>query len=1094
VLAAVACGCPLGYAHAARSCDEWSADITAVEGRVEVRRSDDEEWIALATGDRVCSGDLLRSRSSSRATITLPDGGTLRLDENTALALPEPPSGQGSLIELLRGVIHVISRDPRLLLFTTPYANAGLEGTEFDIRVDENDRLTEIVVLEGAVAVTTPQGDLSVASDHIALAKDGEAPTASPYPSPIERMRWASHYPPIVDRPLPGADQEPNAGERADADFYAYRAAARLETARIEPAEADIASALSIAAGHATALSLRALLALARADRAAAREALAQALAAEPTSVVARLALSHVEQSALELTAAEGTLRAALAIEPDNAIVLTRLAEIALAQGDAQTAIATAARARSLAPAQSAPLVVLGFANLRAFDSGAAQTAFAQAVQLEPHAPLPRLGLALASLQRGEGAEGRRQLELAVTLDPANPLIRSYMARVYDAENRDELTVSQLDLAKEFDPFDPTPWLHSSLQNLRANRPVEALQDLQTAAQKNSGRPVFRSWLSLDEDVATRSAGRGRVHHELGFGKLALLDAWQAVGDDPTNFAGHRSLADAYSTEPRHEIARVSELLVSQLLQPANLTPIKPQLAQQNLFIAQRAGPSHTSFDELAAPVVANGLKLRASVVGGGNATNGDDVTLAGLHDRVSYSVGHYRFATDGFRTNNDLEQNVANAFIQYRPTYETNLQAELRSARREHGDFATFFNREVYSPLLRQDEDVDSLRLGGKHQLAPHHVLLGSVIVQDTASGVTDRNTFVLRTDGNAYNIDVQDIFRVGATSIQSGFVASQRDGADTFSLLPPGGAATVSVAEETTRQLELYSYATFIPAPTLTLTAGASFDASDLDATEEDAINPKLGVVWRPTNHTTVRAAAFETLYNDLTTSSQNTQPHLEPVQIAGFTQFVLGGRGDQTTVRGVAIEHELSPELFIGWQADSRRTERRAFTPFAGTLDTSLLITLRERGQQAYLYWTPLPQMSVSARYEGGRYGSEPIELLGYSHMKTARVPLEIRYFTRRAWTVGARASHVHQEGVFAMSPAPSPFDPPVLTPGEDRFWVMDAFVGYRLPNRRGLLALNADNLLNEEFRFQDIDPMNSSLFPERLITFRFTLAFD
>jgi hypothetical protein len=55
-------------------------------------------------------------------------------------------------------------------------------------------------------------------------------------------------------------------------------------------------------------------------------------------------------------------------------------------------------------------------------------------------------------------------------------------------------------------------------------------------------------------------------------------------------------------------------------------------------------------------------------------------------------------------------------------------------------------------------------------------------------------------------------------------------------------------------------------------------------------------------------------------------------------------------------------------------------------------------------------------------------------------------------------------------------------------------LDAFVGYRLPNRRGLLSLTADNLLDETFQFQDVDPTNPSLFPERLISFRFTLAFE
>ena len=66
-----------------------------VEGRVEVRRSDNQDWVPLATGEHVCSGDALRTQSSSRATITLPDGGTLKLDENSALGLPEPAFGIG---------------------------------------------------------------------------------------------------------------------------------------------------------------------------------------------------------------------------------------------------------------------------------------------------------------------------------------------------------------------------------------------------------------------------------------------------------------------------------------------------------------------------------------------------------------------------------------------------------------------------------------------------------------------------------------------------------------------------------------------------------------------------------------------------------------------------------------------------------------------------------------------------------------------------------------------------------------------------------------------------------------------------------------
>ena len=155
---------------------------------------------------------------------------------------------------------------------------------------------------------------------------------------------------------------------------------------------------------------------------------------------------------------------------------------------------------------------------------------------------------------------------------------------------------------------------------------------------------------------------------------------------------------------------------------------------------------------------------------------------------------------------------------------------------------------------------------------------------------------------------------------------------------------------------------------------------------------------------------------------------------------------------------------------------------------------MITLSERAQKAYLYWMPTNELSVGARYEHGRYSSEPDPLFGYTHMKTERLPVEIRYFSqRRLRDRRARVARASRAGSSKPS-SPSPVDPPPLAEGEDRFWVLDTFVGYRLPNRRGLLSLNADNVLDETFQFQDVDPTNPSLFPERIISFRFTLAFE
>ena len=142
-------------------------------------------------------------------------------------------------------------------------------------------------------------------------------------------------------------------------------------------------------------------------------------------------------------------------------------------------------------------------------------------------------------------------------------MIRSYLGKAYFDEKRDKLSGNQLDTAKKLDPKDPTPWFYDGIRKLTINRPVEALQDIQESIELNDNRAVYRSSLLLDEDLAARSAALGRVYSELGFQDLALVEGWKSVNTDPADYSAHRFLADSYSALPRHEIARVSELLQS---------------------------------------------------------------------------------------------------------------------------------------------------------------------------------------------------------------------------------------------------------------------------------------------------------------------------------------------------------------------------------------------------------------------------------------------------------------------------------------------------------------------------------------------------
>ena len=264
------------------------------------------------------------------------------------------------------------------------------------------------------------------------------------------------------------------------------------------------------------------------------------------------------------------------------------------------------------------------------------------------------------------------------------------------------------------------------------NRPVEALQDLQKSIELNDNRAVYRSRLLLDEDLAARSASLGRIYSDLGFQQLALVEGWKSVNIDPRNYSAHRFLADSYSALPRHEIARVSELLQSQLLQPINITPVQPQLAESNLLILEGAGPAQPAFNEFNPLFARNRFALQASGTVGNQGTFGDEVVQSGLWGTFSYSVGQFHFETDGFRDNNDLNTDIYNVFLQSSPLPNISVQAEYRHRDTTHGDRELNWNLDVFDESFKRKVRIDSVRLGAHYQLAPEADFITSVIFQD--------------------------------------------------------------------------------------------------------------------------------------------------------------------------------------------------------------------------------------------------------------------------------------------------------------------------------------------------------------------------
>ncbi|MEQ1531726.1 MAG: hypothetical protein ABL925_20630, partial [Methylococcales bacterium] len=454
-----------------------------------------------------------------------------------------------------------------------------------------------------------------------------------------------------------------------------------------------------------------------------------QAVTANPHSAVAKIAQSYAYQALFNIDAALTAAQAAANLSPDNALAWARLAELQLSQGDHSAALTSAQKAQALNPNLTRTQTVLGFADLARTDLSAAKQAFQHALALDAADPLARLGLGLAKIRTGDLEAGKSDLETAVNLAPNNAVIRSYLGKAYYELRNKDYAGTEYQIAKDMDPKDPTPRFYDAILKQTTNRPVEALHDMQKAIELNDNRGVYRSKLLLDDDSAARSASLGRIYNDLGFQQRGLLEGWNSVNIDPSNYSAHRLLADNYAALPRHEIARVSELLKSQLLQPVNITPVQPQAAESNLLILDSLGSTITSFNEYNPLFTRDRLALQATGFYGSNDTKSDELVHSGVWDKFSYSLGQFHYQTDGYRPNNHQKKDAYNVFAQAEIIKDTNIQVEYRRSEHEFEDINQGFFTDKFSKLANGNKESDIIRGGLHHAFSENSDLLMSII-----------------------------------------------------------------------------------------------------------------------------------------------------------------------------------------------------------------------------------------------------------------------------------------------------------------------------------------------------------------------------
>jgi len=1085
-------------AHAESRCAETVATVVSAQGNVDVRGKDTEVWKPVKSDAEICAGDSVTVRRFSRAVLRLEQEQTnVQLGEGTTLTLPGGKDQEFSVVELLKGITHFISRVPHALKIKTPFVNAAVEGTEFVVKVDDDQAL--VSVSEGHVQADNDAGKLLLQSGQSALTTRGAAPGAYSA-DPIETVQWALYYPHVFEfepQDITNFGLEPwrtvvadsvralrandlrmaltlleQAGEGiTSTHFLLYRAHLLLMVGRVAEAQADIEHVLETDAGSSVAWVMRSVIAVTQGKAQFALESAQKAVRADANSIPAQLAMSYAYQAKFDLDSALAAAQNATKKNENSALVWARVAELQLMHGRLDEALLAAQRAERINPNSAQAETVLGFAYLTQLQFESAADAFDNAAHLDPAAPLPRLGLGLVKMREGDLAGGRAQIEIATSLDPRASSLRSYVGKAYYEEHREALAAQQFNFAKELDPNDPTPWFYNAFLLQIQNRPGEALEDLQKSMALNDNRGVYRSRLLLDDDLAVRGVSIARAYQKLGFEQSAIAEGTRALAVSPGNASAHQFLADAYTNRPRHETARVSELLQAQLLQPLNVEPPRPRLGEVNLLPFEGGALAAPGLNEYAPLFERPRISLELDGMNGANNTSGNEIAASVVTARGVLSVGQFNYASDGVRANNDSEQMVQSVFGQYRLSSQLSVQAEYREKKSEFGDMLLRFDPEVYFTDQRRTITEPSWLLGVRYEPAPEQVLVIAVSRAVVKEDSTLNEFLSVSSKRAGGQVEAQYLGPVNDGRFLVGYarLIMRRSNVETFDFssfeLP---SPDPTVTDNDVDQKNLYGYWHY-PLGHAELVLGASFDSVDVqNGVNVDGWNPKLGLLWQLAPSTTLRAAAFRTTKRHLVRNQT-----LEPTQIAGFNQFFDDALGTRARRYGLGVDNKWSENITTGAEVSRRKVEM-----VFGNSDFYLEDNV-EREHRAYINWLARADVAVHAEFVHESFSRDYVEGQASdifpAAMLTQRLPLELRYFHASGFYSRVRATQVLQKVTNVL-------DPVGTETLRDRFWIGDLALGWALPKGRGLVEVKVLNVFDRTFHYQSVDAGTGEAVPD------------
>lgn len=180
--------------------DIKAGTITTIKGSVSTFHRETGKITTVSEGDTIYQGDSLRTKSRSYAEVTLEDGSTLKIAQNSRIRITEFLLGdngerKSSIIKLFRGKLRALVSKVSAVSATsflkaafgssggnfavsTPTAVIGVKGTEF-LAIHEKGR-SSVFVDSGEVEywnTSNPDSSVTVGPGFYSHAAQGSAPT-----------------------------------------------------------------------------------------------------------------------------------------------------------------------------------------------------------------------------------------------------------------------------------------------------------------------------------------------------------------------------------------------------------------------------------------------------------------------------------------------------------------------------------------------------------------------------------------------------------------------------------------------------------------------------------------------------------------------------------------------------------------------------------------------------------------------------------------------------------------------------------------------------------------------------------------------------